>query len=212
MKNISSHDKAVHQIALTKCELCPKSFSNKQKVANHVRRSHKKVWIKCDICKKDVAKDRIMTHKKIHTADKDGKIYKCDFCTKTFPTMAYLRQHIRRIHSEQKRFQCDICYKYYPSNSGLKVHIRNEHEERKLYTCDICEVSVGSIAYLKRHYANIHDRIPKKSCNICLKLVRDLTSHQRFEHTKGESKCELCSKVFKNRHYLSKHISRAHKK
>jgi stress-induced morphogen len=74
------------------CDLCPKSYSSKQRIKVHLDATHTEQSFKCN---------------------------KCDFTTKRKPN---LNIHKRRRHSSAKPFSCQICEKKFKTKRYVKQH------------------------------------------------------------------------------------------
>ncbi|XP_068236480.1 putative zinc finger protein 66 [Palaemon carinicauda] len=96
----------------------------------------------------------------------------CEFCTSTFPSVAYLEQHMA-VHVHDRTIACQHCSARYDNledlANHLKVHgIENEHSnsfahnEMKCppifdkYICALCKEHFVNLGSLKRHQAKGH--------------------------------------------------------
>lgn len=74
------------------CELCGKSYKNKNGMLAHVKNMH----------------------------EKDGKVYECPHCHKQFAKKSVLYGHVNFHHSTKSR-KCSFCDKVYKCYDALKV-------------------------------------------------------------------------------------------
>ncbi|XP_066940630.1 zinc finger protein 677-like [Macrobrachium rosenbergii] len=96
----------------------------------------------------------------------------CDFCTSTFPSVAYLEQHMA-VHMNEKTFTCQLCPVRFANHEDLANHMKvhgteNEHlnsftnAEMKCpqisdkYICALCKEHFVNLGSLKRHQAKGH--------------------------------------------------------
>lgn len=100
-------------------------------------------------------------HKNIHTGD---RVYRCDFCEKTFATKSNLKTH-ERVHTGEKPYQCDLCSKAFTQQFDLKRHKRTHTGERP-YSCDICGERFTLNGNLKTHM-HIHTGQKPHPCVTC---------------------------------------------
>ena len=85
------------------------------------------------------------------------------------------------VHDKIVRYKCEKCDKTFPRGQGLKLHTLKYHPKNDLrpFKCPNC---------------------PKSFV-----LKREITTHIKQVHVIGEYKCDICEKVFTNKHYLYKH-------
>lgn len=133
-----------------KCPRCPESFVKKEYLARHMR---------------------------FHGNTVTG--YRCEICFKELSAAAYLRDHIRRVHS--KIAQCEIC-KSEVSRQHLKDHLLNFH---KPLPCSLCNKSFAVPRLLRRHEkTHISDSLSRQSCDFCFKELnpKNLKAHVFKKH------------------------------
>ena len=113
----------------------------------------------------------------------------CPYCRQVLKTRNALGRHISVVHLDVKNFQCDQCEKSYATKADVMKHVRAAHSELRnvLVECDICGEEFKE-CYLKRHkyYKHKGNNLPKQ--------------------------CPYCSKDFKTREVMMKHIRKIHKK
>ena len=66
-----------------------------------------------------------------HNKNKRKTHHQCDFCTKSFSSLQYLKHHIQSIHCGIQENKCDFCGKLFSTPTVLKKHIHTIHEGNK---------------------------------------------------------------------------------
>ena len=51
-------------------------------------------------------------------------VFKCDVCSKNFPKMFRLRDHVKSVHGETKPFKCKSCPSIFGQKNILAKHIK----------------------------------------------------------------------------------------
>ena len=85
-------------------------------LSHHMRNVHTEKEVPCEVCNK-VFKSVML--KVNHVNNTHGLPTSCLLCEITFPSNAYLRAHVRRVHmKESKEYSCTYCDKkiYIQSN------------------------------------------------------------------------------------------------
>lgn len=117
-----------------KCDLCDKSFKNKQDLASHIR-CHKDIRkYMCDVCGK---RFRSQSHMAYHRyAHFDERNFHCDQCEQKFKSPHILRTHKNTVHSTVFRYECETCGRKFKRDHHLVVgftfsfHIDHPHFHR----------------------------------------------------------------------------------
>ena len=124
----------------------------------------------------------------MHTEKVNGRLFPCSVCGKTYTTKPRLKTH-ELIHSEPQ-FSCPHCGKRFYRQETLRTHERMKHDP----------------AYKEAEDAK------KKVCDICgwEGAKRNYLSHVKYNHMQEEQTCPTCSKKFKSKVHLQKHINRDH--
>ena len=189
-----------------KCDICDRSYSNKQSLSVHKSITHRK------------NANRIYRPRRIDSEEK--YTLECDICHKKYSKIDSLQKHrinihkiriysekIRRIDKkvkQKKSFECDICHKYYTNKRLLRLHKLNIHKIKsqpnsetevngKVYfKCDLCESKYTNIKCFREHKKNKHDIKPRKKCPHCSKLILSdirLKVHLNMHQNNGVFKC-----------------------
>ncbi len=127
------------------CAVCNSSFKHESSYRNHVKSHIENTLQTCPVCKRDFR--QLQTHMQQH---KQGPKFYCIKCSQIFKFKSYLRQHMTRIHFEQRKKICPICnFKC----TDLKKH-KQSHvplDQRKTMVCSQCGKGFTSNQHLKRH-------------------------------------------------------------
>ncbi|XP_014784504.1 putative uncharacterized protein DDB_G0282133 [Octopus bimaculoides] len=78
----------------------------------------------------------------------------------------------------------------------------------KLYTCEHCQMTFSRPVHLERHMRNVHSQERESECNICHKLFQNkhyLSVHMLTHNVNKELQCPLCKMTFNNLATLNKH-------
>lgn len=113
-----------------KCDLCPKTFVERNYMEAHRRVHTGERPFKCPICLKGFRDSSNMNHhKRTHS---DIKPHKCPECGKGFLKKHNMTVHRRSQHMrEDELIKCSVCNKYFDDRAQLNIHQINEdhHEE-----------------------------------------------------------------------------------
>lgn len=133
---------------------------------------------KCTLCSESfLKKEYLARHMRFHGATVAS--FRCEICFKELSAPAYLRDHVRRVHS--KIAQCEIC-KLDFSRHHLKDHMLKFH---KPLPCSMCTKSFYVPRLLKRHEkTHIRDYSSQQPCEFCYKELgaKNLKSHVFRKH------------------------------
>ena len=168
------------------CELCGKSFKQSSHVLIHKRGVHgKRSRVKSKRILKSTknmviptsespqkrrssAEGNSVSTKNLGSSAADGpqkrktssanKVYKCEFCLKTFKQENQLLLH-RRMHKlKSGPFECQTCGKSFKIRNNLYRH-ELVHTGEKPYLCEICGKSCSQKSNLKSHVTRVHRAI-----------------------------------------------------
>ncbi|KAE9394266.1 hypothetical protein BT96DRAFT_1022626 [Gymnopus androsaceus JB14] len=164
---------------------CGRSFSVKSNLYQHVRNAHL------------------------------GIRYPCEYpnCDKTFSLKANLKHHINAVHKGLK-YACD-CGKIFSHKSSLWNHIAVAHKSAQ-YPCVYpgCGKSFNSRGNLSYHNDTAHKGVryscAHPDCGKVFWSKFNLKEHINAAHKCMEHACPSCSKHFKWKSNLSRHIKRKH--
>ena len=111
-----------------KCNICGKTFCQKQKVNRHISSVHEGI-----------------------------KRFKCEVCDYSCFLKSTLKTHVASVHEGIKPYKCEACDYSCSIKSNLKTHVAIVHEGKKAFKCAICDYSFSQKAHLKRHMASLHE-------------------------------------------------------
>ena len=125
-----------------KCQICPKTFSNKYSLQKHA---------------------------KVH---EDSQRYVCLQCNKSFHKHHFLKSHIALEHEKEGnngKVTCPKCDKKFAYESQMKRHFSRHHANLKTYECSICNQVFNKWTDLRAHNSLKHPKPGKNSCEVCHK-------------------------------------------
>ncbi|GAB0086542.1 hypothetical protein DMENIID0001_006280 [Sergentomyia squamirostris] len=188
-----------------RCHICDKKdFKQRSELLSHLRVVHGEAYLQ----------DYLMALKR------NGNVYKCIKCLKSFVNQQYLKEHVRVCEGQPsvasvKLFECSICWSSYTSLNNLIYHMKvHSHEQND---CLICTTEFSERHELIEHM-NVHKVGPRnpsedavevrlRKCYLCLKIYRNrrrLLMHMKYFHN-ARYQCAHCSKRL-SRYRLLPHI------
>ena len=196
------------------CVLCGKWFTTKQHLNNH-KMSHAgeesggEESYPCNQYEKQFTTQ--------HYVKSHGSKHKCTECGKCFPSNHVLTVH-RRIHSGDKPFECPVCNKRFTISGNLVMHSRIHSGERP-YKCLLCDRAFSRSDHLNNHMRVVHAGEKPSThnlrihCPYCSKLFKRrgaLTRHI-YIHTGAQPySCRHCSDRFRRLDQLKTHLLKSH--
>merc|ERR1712179_423468 len=190
------------------CEICAKEIFMRS-IKEHIQTVHGNDGGNCGICNKFFKSSKYLkyhvnlVHVKKYVMEPD---YMCQFCPKEFPK-SKLRAHIRNYHSGED-LNCGLCGKNYKSKKHFIAHKQMAHSQTEVI-CEICSKTFSNKHYLRQHTRNIHESeegsVHCEDCGKAFAHKSHLLHHQKAVHSTNTSKCDVCSKVYKNSYLLRKH-------
>ncbi|XP_044735334.1 zinc finger protein 729-like [Chrysoperla carnea] len=209
------HLKRRHKVKPSVCGECGKSFLVKLQLENHMRAAHgeQKKFV-CSECGKAYHQESLL--RKHQTAHTNQRLFHCLQCDKSYKDKPNLAKHIKRAHlSETKREVCTICGK---SIINLQKHLAYVHGDEHV-KCTECSKEFTSTFCLNDHIKKKHRKsdAPRKKpylcsdCGYTCEGKSSLKTHYEQKHTQVRAyKCTICTKCFKTRGELTKHIRYTH--
>ncbi|XP_063696165.1 zinc finger protein 708-like [Culicoides brevitarsis] len=184
------------------CDLCNKSFKEKQTLRKHLNLHMKVKEYPCKHCDKIYySQSSLILHYRSHSSEP------CPVCHKVLKSYS-LPYHMAQ-HSTETRFQCPICNKIkFPTESSLKQHLKihtKSAEPTESLICD-CGRKFKSLRGKQCHKANGCPAVSLDNftfkCETCGKgfskksnLSRHMSSHDEKSY---KWKCGICGKKFNN--------------
>ena len=128
----------------------------------------------------------------------DDKTFLCNICEKKFEFRVYLKNHIKRTHTESIHHRCDICGSIFAFKNKLSTHINGTH-----------------VTQNKRKLESVKKNNEYQECDICDEELskKSMKQHKASSHKNGKHfQCEFCNNTFSTMHELTKHIDGEHTK
>ena len=135
--------------------------------------------------------------------------YICSECGKSFNARPSLLQHEKR-HKNLAPYVC--CGKMFFSKANIERHQCNAHGETKSHVCPTCGKAFAIMADLTRHRRK-EDKSDFLPCSICgykAPSATYLRDHMSKHETTSSFKCQQCSKAYKFRSGLARHVAKEH--
>lgn len=162
----------------------------------------------CQICA-TVFKTRYNLLRHFQKRHPEFKMYECDLCRISFPSIDEFKDHLEEKHSKmhtshmvdskQVRFACDVCGNMYKNKASAMNHLLT-HTAKKTVQCAQCDFSCYTKQQLGVHQTK-HDK--RFVCDICHKRFAQksqLDVHVNAVHyNQRPYACVLCKKSFKTK-------------
>lgn len=144
----------------------------------------------------------------------------CQICATVFKTRYNLLRHFQKRHPEYKMYECDLCRISFPSIDEFKDHLEEKHSKvhtthtidskQVRFACDVCgnmyKNKASAMNHLLTHTAkkNVHCT----HCDFTCYTKQQLGVHQ----TKHDKRfvCDICHKRFAQKSQLDVHINAVH--
>ncbi|XP_062533444.1 zinc finger protein Xfin-like isoform X1 [Armigeres subalbatus] len=124
-------------------------------------------------------------------AGQDGPNLNCTICTKIFPSVRELEEHVSKDHPIGSIMACPFCPKTFKSRQTIRMHILN-HQGKLPFKCDDCDARFDRKFYLQKHRERYHqgddaDKTLKCRfrCKFCPRIFLrkiDRKTHTRLVH------------------------------
>lgn len=162
----------------------------------------------CQICA-TVFKTRYNLLRHFQKRHPEYKMYECDLCRISFPSIDEFKDHLEEKHSKihmtntvdskQVRFACDVCGNMYKNKASAMNHLLT-HTAKKTVHCTQCDFTCYTKQQLGVHQTK-HDK--RFVCDICHKRFAQksqLDVHVNAVHyNQRPYSCVLCNKSFKTK-------------
>lgn len=157
------------------CNLCNRSFTEKQFYQHNLRHHSQRDLFACDYDDKTFRlKHDLREHMKMHINPETRQKFYCKTCNNPFLSKSALKNHENYFHSDYvEEHPCDQCGKIFPSRMKLLQHNRNVHQECS-FPCVECNKIYATPASLKKHLLKRHGE--KQPCTVCGKAFAPGTS------------------------------------
>lgn len=110
----------------------------------------------------------------------------CSQCGKVLYDRHCLRRHEAAVHQGLRPHPCPHCSRGFAGRTDLAAHISSVHQRNKSFVCEVCGTALSSLKALQVH-SLIHAGPDTK-----------------------QQACPLCTKTFRHRNTLTKHVARVH--
>ncbi|CAH2100619.1 unnamed protein product [Euphydryas editha] len=233
----NEHLAKVHGVVgpLIKCQACDRTFATQQTWLLHMKKYHlMQRQHKCTRCEMDFFSKRELTdHMVKHTGTRE---YRCELCFKSYGRLKTLKEHIRRLHPEDRDFKCIRTIKIERRTAPhVELKIVRNHKERHLseskknqqnlklillnsnanpirnkdslgYGCAFCHEQFPEPTNLKKHFLDEHNSD---------RLIKYM-SGKLFDHVVKLDitylNCALCNRDISKLEDLMSHLKSEHGK
>ncbi|XP_014364418.2 zinc finger protein draculin-like [Papilio machaon] len=156
------------------CEICKKSFKNKQLLNNHLS-IHTKEHM-CDKCGEGFFSKKQL---KSHSISHEEKLsHECSVCKSSFKTLQHLKNHIA-VHSSEKPHKCDQCGKEFRLKKQLNSHIII-HNNSLQYDCMYCDKKFR-LKTIRDQHIRQHTEFKPNTTEICARGSK-YNKHMKRRH------------------------------
>lgn len=113
----------VKETGIYSCSTCSASFISECELKDHNTKHSGEKRHRCEICGKGFRyKSNMYAHKKIH----DNSTFKCQDCSRDFPSKYALKNHTK-YHHRAPKVKCIHCNKIFKCQQTLVAHTKRKH-------------------------------------------------------------------------------------
>lgn len=159
----------------------------------------------CHVCKKLFKTEIAMVR---HMPTHGTGSYECDVCSKTYPALAKMKQHLLTTHFKQTPvIPCKYCPQTFNKRRLYQAHIPLCHTQKRSYKCEICNKTLRNDLNLRRHNESVHNAVKPFKCEYCLAEFnrKSNLTHHKLVHFKNPFTCDVCGKLFRTEKELEQH-------
>ncbi|XP_068082759.1 transcription factor hamlet [Anabrus simplex] len=145
-------------------------------------------------------------------ADEEEADTRCPVCSKDFPDIDQLDDHLISSHQFKSEFKCDLCPRSFSCRSSLLSHLALRHGEvrnqEKRYSCENCNKVFTDPSNLQRHIRAHHHGARSHACPECGKTFATSSGLKQHTHIHSSVKpfqCEVCFKAYTQFSNLCRH-------
>ncbi|CRL07690.1 CLUMA_CG020647, isoform A [Clunio marinus] len=187
------------------CDYDGKQFNAKDYLRIHMDRHRKNQILTCDICTKSyISLHTFRRHLKMHIEK-----HICSACGMMFSTKILLQNHFATKHTLDLPFKCNHCTRMFPTKTARNNHHYQIHKSKELhFKCNLCNVFFEMKEELRIH-SFIHFDGEIKTCHECDQIFKNnrlLKIHMQKHQSEKSFQCETCGDYFTFKTGLAKHI------
>lgn len=147
------------------------------------------------------------------------QLYTCDYCSETSTQRRQFSSHLMTEHPGQV-YRCDQCNKNFFNGETWRTH--RCKADQWVFDCNYCDNSFGHLSQLTRHMRSHeeksqkaskykHQQVPCDQCDATFHSAFYLKQHQLVHTGETPHACKLCSRRFRNKCNLLRHVRTIHK-
>lgn len=144
--------------------------------------------------------------------------YTCDFCQEILNNRRNYASHLMTAHPNQT-YRCDQCEKQFQNGETWRTHMCKAAELK--LECNFCEATFAHQAQLTRHmkkhlgktlstYTYKNKQVPCDKCPATFHSIWYLKQHQLVHTGEMPHKCKYCSRQFRSKCNLLRHLRTVH--
>ena len=183
------------------CKRCGRLFREKSSLKRHLKRFH-------HVKDKDLIID-LRDQNRPSSGNKMDKVqihqnFHCKRCGRLFGEKSSLKRHLKRVHRVKgKDLIIDLRDQNRP-NTGNKMDKEQIHPNKtKEKVCELSSTSKNATRPKSPHQCSI--------CKRVLSTIYALKTHSRIHSDIKQYTCTICSRAFRRKHHLERHICLIHK-
>ena len=179
------------------CQSCNKVCTTALQLRKHIYHHNRTRNHVCNTCGIGFnAKSRLLAHELTHS---NVKSFACEECDARFKQRSSLNRHMT-VHKDDIKpvWQCFTCGKIFSSKTCLMQHEKYRHSSKRPFCCETCGSAFKTPKELSRH-KDSHSETPNFECTLCTKRFRvkdNLRKHIKYCHAPSEIKREMNRKRY----------------